>query len=310
MARVAYVDGAYQDLHRASVAVEDRGLQFADSVYEVVALVGGRLVDLDLHLARLSRSRAGLGLPPPGTEPGIRIVLEEVIRRNRLREGLLYLQVTRGHAPRSHGFPAEPRSTLMVTLRPWTPFPASLESGVGVVSGPDLRWRRCDLKTTGLLPNVLAKQRAAEAGAFECWMVRDGVVTEGASSNAWIVRDGCMYTHPLNEDVLGGVTRKVVLQLAAAAGLECVEQGFRPSDVGKAEEAFLTSTSSFIVPVVVFDGATIGSGVPGPMTRRVCDLYRIHVNASGGGPACGPDAEGSGGRDGRNRIEVTPQDRP
>ena len=277
MARIAYVDGRYSDLGRATVPVEDRGLQFADSVYEVIALVAGRLIDLDLHLARLSRSRAGLGLPAPMTDAGLRVVLGEVLRRNRLRDGLLYLQVTRGQAPRNHAFPARPRASLMVTLRAWTPFPSSLASGVAVVSADDLRWQRCDLKTTGLLPNVLAKQHAHEAGAFECWMVREGVVTEGSSSNAWIVRNGSVHTHPLCEHVLGGITREVILELADAKDIEIVERGFSLSDVGMAEEAFLTSTSSFVVPVVNFDGTDVGTGAPGPVTRRIRDLYRDHV---------------------------------
>ena len=282
MARVAYVDGRYTDLGRTAVPVEDRGLQFADSVYEVIALVAGRLVDLDQHLARLSRSRAGLGLPAPVTDAGLRVVLAEVVRRNRLRDGLLYLQVTRGQAPRGHLFPARPRASLMVTLRSWTPFPGALAAGVAVVSGDDLRWQRCDLKTTGLLPNVLAKQDAHEAGAFECWMVRAGVVTEGTSSNAWIVRNGSVYTHPLCAQVLGGITREVILELAAANGIEVVERSFGPSDVGAAEEAFLTSTSSFVVPVVTFDGAGVGTGTPGPVTCRIRDLYRDHVYGPAG----------------------------
>ena len=277
MARIAYVDGRYSDLGRAAVPVEDRGLQFADSVYEVIALVAGRLIDLELHLARLSRSREGLGLPAPMTDAGLRVVLDEVLRRNRLRDGLLYLQVTRGQAPRNHVFPARPRASLMVTLRAWTPFPNSLASGVAVVSGDDLRWQRCDLKTTGLLPNVLAKQHAHEARAFECWMVRGDVVTEGSSSNAWIVRNGSVHTHPLSEHVLGGITREVILELAAANDIEIVERGFSLSDVGTAEEAFLTSTSSFVVPVVNFDGTDVGTGTPGPVTCRIRDLYRGHV---------------------------------
>lgn len=277
MARIAYVDGRYSDLGRATVPVEDRGLQFADSVYEVIALVAGRLIDLDLHLARLSRSREGLGLPTPMSDAGLRVVLDEVLRRNQLRDGLLYLQVTRGQAPRNHVFPASPRASLMVTLRAWTPFPSSLASGVAVVSGDDLRWQRCDLKTTGLLPNVLAKQHAHEAGAFECWMVREGVVTEGSSSNAWIVRNGSVHTHPLCEHVLGGITREVILELADANGIEIVERGFSRSDVRTAEEAFLTSTSSFVVPVVNFDGTDVGTGAPGPVTCRIRDLYRDHV---------------------------------
>ncbi len=282
MARVAYVDGCYSDLRRAAVPIEDRGLQFADSVYEVIALVAGQLVDFDLHLARLKRSRDGLGLPAPMTDAGLRVVLGEVVRRNRLRDGLLYLQVTRGQAPRGHAFPATPRASLMVTLRAWTPFPGSLAAGVPVVSTDDLRWRRCDLKTTGLLPNVLAKQRAHEADAFECWMVKAGVVTEGASSNAWIVRDGSVHTHPLCDDVLGGITREVLLELAAANDIEIVERAFRPADVETADEAFLTSTSSFVVPVIAFDGSEVGAGAPGPVTCRLRDLYRNHVSGPAG----------------------------
>ena len=216
------------------------------------------------------------------TDAGLRVVLAEVVRRNRLRDGLLYLQVTRGQAPRGHLFPARPRASLMVTLRSWTPFPGALAAGVAVVSGDDLRWQRCDLKTTGLLPNVLAKQDAHEAGAFECWMVRAGVVTEGTSSNAWIVRNGSVYTHPLCAQVLGGITREVILELAAANGIEVVERSFGPSDVGAAEEAFLTSTSSFVVPVVTFDGASVGTGTPGPVTCRIRDLYRDHVYGPAG----------------------------
>ncbi len=282
MVRIAYVDGRYSDLGQAAVPVEDRGLQFADSVYEVIALVAGRLIDLELHLARLSRSREGLGLPAPMTDAGLRVVLDEVLRRNRLRDGLLYLQATRGQAPRNHVFPARPRASLMVTLRAWTPFPSSLASGVAVVSGNDLRWQRCDLKTTGLLPNVLAKQHAHEAGAFECWMVRGDVVTEGTSSNAWIVRDGSVHTHPLCEHVLGGITREVILELADANDIEIVERGFSLSEVGTAEEAFLTSTSSFVVPVVNFDGTDVGTGAPGPVTCRIRDLYRDHVYGPAG----------------------------
>lgn len=165
----------------------------------------------------------------------------------------------------------------MVTLRAWTPFPSSLADGVAVVAVDDLRWQRCDLKTTGLLPNVLAKQHAHEAGAFECWMVREGVVTEGSSSNAWIVRNGSVHTHPLCEHVLGGITREVILELADANGIEIVERCFSLSEVRTAEEAFLTSTSSFVVPVVKFDGTDVGTGTPGPVTSRIRDLYRNHV---------------------------------
>ncbi len=277
MARVAYVDGRYQDLRDAAVSVEDRGLQFADGIYEVIALVEGRLVNLERHLARLERSRTGLDMPAPMEDGALRVVLAEVVRRNGLVNGLLYLQLTRGRAPRNHLFPENPRPALMVTLRPWVPFASHLEAGVAVVSAADLRWKRCDLKTTSLIANVLAKQGAHGSGAFECWMIRDGVITEGASSNAWIVRDGCVQTHPLSHDVLGGVTRESVLELASADGIQVTERAFRPADVATAEEAFCTSTSSFIVPVVEFDGQPVGGGTPGPVTTRLRELYRSHA---------------------------------
>ena len=287
MSRVAYVDGRYMDLRAAAVPVEDRGLQFADSVYEVIALVAGRLVDLEQHLMRLARSRGGLAIPAPMTDSAIRVVLGEIVRRNKLSNGLLYMQVTRGQAPRNHLLPARPGPSLMVTLRPWTPFAAALAAGVSVASSPDLRWRRCDLKTTGLLANVLAKQQAHENGAFECWMVSEGVVTEGASSNAWIVRDGYVQTHPLGPRVLGGITRELILELAAADGIKVVERGFSPDEVAAADEAFNTSTSSFIVPVITFDGKRIGTGRPGPVTCRLRDLYRDHVSSPVGSTPTG-----------------------
>ena len=288
MARVAYVDGRYMDLRAAAVPVEDRGLQFADSVYEVIALVAGRLIDLEQHLVRLARSRGGLEIPAPMTENAIRVVLGEVVRRNKLSDGLLYLQVTRGQAPRNHLLPDKPGPTLMVTLRSWRPFAAALAAGMSVTSSPDLRWRRCDLKTTGLLANVLAKQQAHENGAFECWMVSEGIVTEGASSNAWIVRDGYVQTHPLGPAVLGGITRELILELATADGIKMVERGFSPDEAAAADEAFTTSTSSFVVPVIMFDGKQIGTGRPGPVTCRLRDLYRNHVYGPFGSTPIGP----------------------
>lgn len=274
MARTAYVDGRHVPLDRAAVPVEDRALQFGDGVYEVVAVLDGRPLDLDRHLDRLALSREGLGIAAPMSDGALRAVVGEVLRRNRIRDGLAYMQVTRGHAPRSHGFPRGARPSLIVTARPARPAAAELMEGVEVVTTPDLRWGRCDLKTTALLPNVLAKQRALEAGAFECWMVdAEGRITEGSSSNAWIVQRGKVLTRPTGTEVLAGVTRAVLLEIAAAEGVPVEERAFTPEEALAADEAFLTSTSSFVVPVTALDGRPAGGGRPGEMTRRLAAAY-------------------------------------
>lgn len=274
MARTAYVDGRYGPLGRAAVPVEDRALQFGDGVYEVVAVLGGRPVDLDRHLRRLAASREGLGIAAPMADGALRAVVGEVLRRNRIRDGLVYVQVTRGRAPRGHAFPRGARPSLIVAARPARPAAPELMEGVAVVTAPDQRWGRCDLKTTALLANVLAKQRAAEAGAFECWMVdAEGRVTEGASSNAWIVEGGRARTRPPGTSVLAGITRAAVIEAAAAEGIPVEERAFTPAEARAADEAFLTSTSSFVVPVVEIDGEPAGGGRPGAVTRRLAAAY-------------------------------------
>ncbi len=276
MARIAYVDGRFVPIGARAVAIEDRGLQFAHGVYEVIKAVGGRLLDLDRHLDRLGRSLAAIDCPWPTSRAVLPLLLEELLRRNRLRDALVYLQVDRGIAPRNHVWSPSLRPTLIATVRP-ARFPSAEERhcGVGVITLPDERWARCDIKSIALLPNALAKQKAAAAGCREAWLVdRDGFVTEGAASNAWIVdREGTLRTRPLGPQILGGVTRDVVLELARAEGLPVVERAFDVAEALAAREAFLTSTTSLVLPVTTIDGRPIANGAPGTVTRRLAALY-------------------------------------
>lgn len=286
MGRIAYVNGRYLPHRAARVPVEDRGYQFADGVYEVFAIKDGAIVDLDLHLARLQRSLAELRIGWPMTPAALMAVLRGLVRRNGGPAfGALYMQVTRGVAPRNHVFPARAKPALVATCRTLPPFDvAATRRGVGVITLPDLRWRRPDIKSVSLLPNVLAKQCAAEAGAYEAWLVDDaGRVTEGTASNAWIVTGtGDIVTHPADHAILAGITRTVVVALARAAGLPVVERPFTVDEAKQAPEAFLTSTTSFVKPVVRIDGTPVGDGRMGPVSERLLDAYLAHVEAEGG----------------------------
>lgn len=268
MARTAYVDGRFVALADARVGVEDRGLQFADSVYEVCAVLGGSLLDWPQHRARLARNLRELRIAPPIDDIALGIVARRLLTANRAREALLYIQVTRGSARRDHGFPRAARPTLIMTVRPFdfAQRVAQQARGVAVVTAPDERWHRCDIKSTGLLANVMAKQDARTAYAFEAWLVADGIVTEGASTNAWIVADGRIVTHPLTTAILPGVMRAAVIEAAAAEGIAVEERPFTLAETHAAGEAFLTSTTAPVLPVVTIDGAAIGSGAPGQVT--------------------------------------------
>lgn len=287
MSRVSYVDGRYLPHRCARVSVEDRGYQFADGVYEVVAVIGGRLIDEDMHLDRLDRSLGALRIPWPMSRRALRLVMREMIRRNRIhRFGALYLQVTRGVAPRNHAFPLRAQPVLVMTARPLPPFDmeAALR-GVAVVSAPDERWRRPDIKSVSLLPNVLAKQRAVESGAFECWLLDEsGMVTEGTASNAWIVSErGELLTHAADRAILAGVTRASLVQLAAEHGVELAERPFSLDEAKRAREAFISSTTSWVKAVVRLDDVPIGDGTAGPVTRRLLDWYAAGVAGAAGG---------------------------
>ena len=283
MARVAYVNGRYRPLHSAAVAAEDRGYQFADGVYEVIKVLRGRPRDLERHLDRLARSLAALDIAPPMTRRALESVLHETLRRNRLPDALVYVQVTRGTAPRNHLFPRRARPSLVVTVRrPAFPGEREREEGVGVITQPDLRWGRCDIKSISLLPNVLARQSAAAAGCREAWLIdRERLVTEGSASNAYIVdAAGRLMTHPLNERILGGVTRSVVLELARQDGIEVVEQPFSLDEAYAAREAALSSTSSWLLPVTTIDGRPVSNGMPGHVVRRLMALYAGHLGVA------------------------------
>jgi D-alanine transaminase len=277
MSRYAYVNGQYLPLGVAGVHVEDRGYQFADGVYEVVAVHDGHLVDQEAHLARLDYSLKEMRLPWPVGKQALKLILKRVVALNLLKNGLLYLQVTRGVSRRDHGFPkASVPPALVVTAKNMKPVsPELLEKGVAVVTMPDLRWKRCDIKSVSLLPNILAKQEAKEKGAYEAWLLDDkGFVTEGSSTNAWIVTaKGEIVTRPLGSPILAGVTRRAILKLAVEAKLKIVERAFKPAEALKAKEAFLTSATSWALPITKIDGKPVGNGKPGPIAQRLRTLY-------------------------------------
>lgn len=287
MSRLAYVNGRYLPLNAASVHVEDRAHQFADGVYEVCAVAGGAIVDLDPHLVRLARSLGELRIPAPMDDAALIQVMREVVRRNRVGDGILYLQVSRGRAPRNHGFPRHVLPNLVMTARRgWSGDAPGLRDGVNVISAPDIRWGRCDIKSVSLLPNVLAKQAASEAGAFEAWLVDgNGYVTEGSATNAWLVDEqGRLRTRAISPAILSGVTRLRLMELARAEGLTVVEEPFTVAEAQAAPEAFLTSTSNFVLPVVAIDGRAVGTGCTGPATRRLQNLYRAYVRSHAASP--------------------------
>lgn len=274
MARTVYVNGRYLRYAEAGVHVEDRGFQFADSVYEVCEIQRGHLIDATRHFARLERSLSELKMARPMSDRALRQVIAETVRRNRVRDGLVYLQVTRGQAPRDFPFPGDGSGpTLVVVARPLDQdkIAARAAAGIAVTSVPDTRWARCDLKTVMLLPAVLAKEAAKARGAQEAWFVdNDGYVTEGASSNAWIIRaDGFVLTRPLDHAILGGVTRQTLIDLLRAKGLPFEERRFTIAEAQAAREAFVTSASATVMPVIKIDGRPVGDGKPGAVTRRL-----------------------------------------
>lgn len=274
MSRIIYVNGRYVPHQHAMVHVEDRGYQFADGVYEVLEVRWGRLLDSTRHLARLARSLNALRIQLPMPEAALRIVIAEVIGRNKLVDGIVYLQVTRGVARRDHAFPVQSvRPSLVITTKPidWSMRALRLEAGVRVVTVPDNRWERVDIKSIALLPNVLAKQAAREQGAFEAWFVgQDGLITEGSSSNAWIItREGVLITASGKDRILSGVTRSMVLDVVERNGLRLEQRAFSREEAMDASEAFITSRTASITPVIEVDGIQIGEGSPGPVTREL-----------------------------------------
>jgi D-alanine transaminase len=283
MSRITYVNGRYLPRAEAKVSIEDRGFQFADGVYEVCEVRGGGLVDEHRHMTRLDRSLYEVRMTRPMSQAALSVVLRETVRRNRVRDGIVYLQITRGVARRDFAFPAaNTKPSIIVTAR--SNDLARLEQlaaeGIAVVTVPDIRWQRVDIKSVALLPNVLAKQTARDRGAREAWLVdAQGRVTEGASSNAWIVsRDGKLITRPLGRDILPGITRSVVLDLIGAQGLAFEERAFTVEEAYAAREAFVTSASQIVLPVVSIDGRPVGNGAPGLIAMALRRDYHRHAD--------------------------------
>jgi len=272
--RIAYVNGRYLPQARAMVHIEDRGYQFGDGVYEVCEIKGGALIDEARHIERLRRSLKELSIGAPLALGALALVMREIIARNKISDGYLYLQVTRGVAPRDHCFPIPSvRPSLVMTARAIDPAKgaALAAKGIAVVSMPDIRWKRPDIKTIGLLPNVLARQAAKEQGAYEAWLIdAEGMVTEGSASNAWIVsQDGVIITRHIDNAILRGVTRTTLLELIAADGLRLEERSFSLAEAKAAREAFITGATTLVMPVVCIDGEPVGDGRPGPLAHRL-----------------------------------------
>ena len=285
MPRIAYVNGAYERASEAAVSIEDRGYQFADAVYEVWSVFDGRLADLAGHLNRLERSLSELQIAMPMPRTSLLVVLNEVVRRNRIREGLVYLQISRGVASRDHVFPVDVRPSIVITAKPVDREAAARKAAEGIwaISAPDIRWGRCDIKTVGLLPNVLAKQKAKEQGAGEVIFVdADGFVTEGGSTNVYIVVDGVIKTRSLTANILAGVTRLNLLPLIAESGIELREESFTLAEAKAASEVFITAATSLVMPIIAIDDHKIGDGKPGPIACALREVYIERARASAG----------------------------
>jgi D-alanine transaminase len=278
MSRVAYVNGRYVPHAEATVHIEDRGYQFADGVYEVCEIRDGAVIDETRHLDRLERSLRELSIRMPVARSALKVIVREMVRRNRVRDGVIYMQVTRGVARRDHTFPTEDtRPALVLTAKsiPRIKGDSMAEEGVAVITLPDNRWERVDIKSVGLLPNAIAKQKAKEAGAREAWFVdRDGYVTEGASTTAWIVTDeGTLVTRPNGVDILPGITRITATETARRAGLRIEERKFTVSEAQAAREAFMTAASTIVMPIVRIDGVAVGDGRPGRIARGLRSAF-------------------------------------
>ncbi len=285
MTRIAYVNGQYVPHASAAIHIEDRGFQFADSVYEVCAVENGYLIDEQWHFDRLERSLGQLEIRVPVTKQVLGIIYREVLRKNRLRNAIVYCQVSRGAAPRDHAFPTVPVTpTIVVTAKPvdGEALARRRSEGVAVVTRPDQRWGRCDIKSTGLLANVLAKQSARNEGAYEAWLVdEEDNITEGTSTNAWIVTgDGILVTRQLDTHILGGVTRLALLECAQSMGILVEERAFSKEEAYGAAEAFSSASTVGALPVISIDQKQVSGGRPGPMTQKLNGFYHERAKKS------------------------------
>ncbi len=278
MSRIAYVNGQYVPHGEAAVHIEDRGYQFADGVYEVIPIVNGKMIGEKGHIDRLWRSMNELKMDAPMDPGPMKIVMREVLRLNKVETGLIYIQVTRGVAPRDHPFPDDAVSSLVMTAKKTSLEAAEkkAEKGVGVITVPDIRWERCDIKSVSLLPNILAKQQAKEAGAYEAFQYdEDGNITEGSSTNAWMVdQDGTLITRPTNNSILAGITRAELLELLEQKNMKVELRAFSVEELRNAREVFLTSSSAYVQPVVEVDGKPIGNGQPGSISSELRHIFK------------------------------------
>ena len=274
MSRIVYVNGSYLPEEQGKISIFDRGFLFADGIYEVTAVVNGKLVDYGPHMERLERSLHEVQMDWPCSREELKAMHVEMVKRNNLAEGWIYMQVTRGSADRDFKFPKGVKPTLIAfTQAKKLVDNPDAARGVSVITIPDIRWARRDIKSVNLLAPVLGKQAAYEAGAFEAWMVEDGKVTEGTSSNAYIVKDGKVVTRGLSNNILAGCTRRALFRLATEHHVEIEERSFTADEAYAADEAFLTSASNFVMPIVEIDGKRVGGGQPGPLTRRLREMF-------------------------------------
>ena len=274
MSRVVYVNGSYVPEEQGKISIFDRGFLFADGIYEVTAVVKRRLVDYDAHMERLERSLREIRMDWPCSKEELKAMHLDMVKRNNLDEGWIYMQITRGSADRDFKFPKGVKPTLIAftQAKKLVDNPDAVR-GVSVITVPDIRWARRDIKSVMLLAPVLGKQAAYEAGAFEAWMVEDGKITEGTSSNAYIVKDGKVITRGLSNNILAGCTRRALFRLAKEKGVTLEERAFTPDEAYAADEAFLTSASNFVMPIVEIDNKRVGGGQPGPVTRKLREMF-------------------------------------
>mgnify|MGYP001176960197 CR=1 FL=1 len=276
MSRIAYVNGSYIAHNSASVHIEERGFQFADSVYEVVYVYKSKLIDQKRHLDRLDHSLNELMIEWPVKRSALEIIIKQIIKKNLIKTGLVYLQVSRGSSPRDFPFPKGVKPTLVVTARPLKPFnPENALKGMEVTTLPDIRWERCDIKTTQLLPAAISKQKALDSGVSDAWFVNeDNIVTEGTSNNAWIVtQDNKLKTRPASHAILNGITRQAILELAHLENIDVSEEAFSLEEALNAKEAFVSSASACVKPVTKINDHVIGDGQVGEITRKIAQYY-------------------------------------
>jgi D-alanine transaminase len=273
MSRISYVNGAYVSHAHAVISMDDRAHYFGDAIYEVIYFKDGQLVDSQAHFDRLVQSLERVRIPALFSQKSLELVFKELIRRNTVRRGIIYFQISRGTGPRDHLFPKQDKPSLLALVR-HMPL-KDISKGIKVITSADIRWENCNIKCTALLANVLAKQNAVDHGAYEAWFVdHAGHITEGACTNAYIVtHNGEVWTHPAGKEILSGVIRKGLLELAPGLGITIKERAFTLKDIEHAAEAFLSSTTQTVIPVVQVNEQVIGSGKPGPITMKLREAY-------------------------------------